>query len=70
MTMSPNPQPAPNSRRRIADPEQKKRLREAWEKHWNTPIERPVDLNWALEIRSNSYLPDFSDNNVDDGGYE
>ena len=24
------------------------------------------DLQWLYEVRSNSYLPDFSDNNVDD----
>ena len=48
-----SPQPQPNSRRRTIDPEQKKRLREAWEEHWATPIAQPVDLNWALEIRSN-----------------
>ena len=67
MTTNPKPQPPPNSRRRTINPEQKKQLREAWEEHWATPIPQPVDLNWALEIRSNGSLPVFGDNHVDDG---
>lgn len=42
--------------------ERSKRFREAWENHWNTPLERPVDLNWALEIRTNGTIAEPTEN--------
>ena len=57
MTTKPEAQrPPPDSQRRAS--ERNRRFREALEKYWQTPLDRPVDLNWALEIRSPGRRPD------------
>ena len=38
----------------------------ALQKREKQPVAGAGDLQWLYEVRSNSYLPDFSDNNVDD----
>lgn len=60
----PQPKPASDARRQVLIPERKQRLREAWEEHWATPISQPVNLNWALEIRSNGHLFDAAESDA------
>lgn len=77
MTMNPNEnasRPAVNHNHpQGPDPERGERLKSFLEEYRKKTKHLPKgdgDLQWLYEVRSNSYLPDFSDNNVDDGGYQ